>query len=305
MDGRIWGGGELLPEGTDEIDAEKYFNNIQYNDGIYFCEGDDIKTRFSNVAQNELFSIEDTSWWFKYRADVIGQIATKFLQPQKLTFDVGGGNGYTTYQMQKRGYSVVLLEPTPAACRNAKRRGLQTVICGALTEQTVRNDTIEQILLLDVLEHIEHDTEFLRTIWTKLAPGGTVLLTVPAFKLLWSSEDDAARHYRRYRLERLKESAQVAGFSIEYFNYFFQFLFFPILFIRVWLEKIGILKRNEERTEEEKKRITEGQFKERKGFVQWLLNIFEQAELKRLLYGKKVRFGSSILCILRKESPTF
>lgn len=75
--------------------------------------------------------------------------------------------------------------------------------------------------------------------------------------------------------------------------------------MRVWLEKVGLLKRSEERTEEEKRRITEGQFKERKGVVQWFLNILEQAELKRLLRGKSVKLGSSLLCILKKESPTF
>ena len=306
VDGIIWGGGGQLPvetpEEPDTKELEPYFNGLRVQDGICVCEGNDVASRFSDTAQNNLFCIEDTSWWFQYRADVIEQIAQKYFDVKRLTFDVGGGNGYTTYHMQKAGYPVVLLEPAIAACMNGKRRGLKTVVCGTLTEGAIRDGSIEQIMLLDVLEHIEDDTEFLHLIYRKLAPGGKVLLTVPAFKALWSSEDDTAGHYRRYKQEQLKETAQAAGFTVEYINYFFEFLFFPILFVRVWLEKVGLLKRSEERTEEEKRRITEGQFKERKGAVQWFLNILEQAELKRLLRGKSVKLGSSILCVLKRGS---
>lgn len=199
---------------------------------------------------------------------------------------------------------MALLEPSPAACRNAKRRGLRTVICGTLEEETVIDDSMEQLLLLDVLEHIEDDGAFLRTMYRKLAPGGRVLLTVPAFQRLWSSEDDEARHYRRYRLEELKDAAQNAGFEVLYSNYFFEFLFLPILFVRVGLEKLGLLKRTEERTAEEKKRITEKQFKQRQGIVQFVLSKLESWELKRLMGGKRVRFGSSAVCVLQKRSPS-
>ena len=121
--------------------------------------------------------------------------------------------------------------------------------------------------MLDVLEHIEHDDEFLKTLWGKLDTDGRVLLTVPAFPVLWSSEDDSAGHYRRYRLKELTNRVQAAGFKVLYMNYFFEFLFLPILLARVGFEKIGLLKRSEERTEEEKKRISVSQFQEKKGIV--------------------------------------
>lgn len=84
----------------------------------------------------------------------------------------------------------------------------------------------------------------------------------------------------------------------------FEFLFLPILFVRVGLEKLGLLKRTEERTAEEKKRITEKQFKERQGIVQFVLSKLESWELKRLMGGKRVRFGSSAVCVLQKRSPS-
>ena len=87
-------------------------------------------------------------------------------------------------------------------------------------------------------------------------------------------------------------------------SYFFEFLFLPILFVRVGLEKLGLLKRTEERTAEEKKRITEKQFKQRQGIVQFVLSKLESWELKRLMGGKRVRFGSSAVCVLQKRSPS-
>lgn len=211
-----------------------------------------------------------------------------------------GGNGYTTYCLQQKGCNIILLEPTLAACQNGKRRGLRTVVCGTLEKDTVKDGSVEQLLLLDVLEHIADDTQFLRTIYGKLAPGGKILLTVPAFQALWSSEDTEAGHYRRYQLGHLQHVAKEAGFSIEYANYFMEFLFLPILFVRVGMEKAGLLKPAGERTSAEKQKVAEKQFQERGGVARFALDVLERAELGRLTKGRRVRFGSSIICVLRK-----
>lgn len=291
-----------------DVNFEQYFTALQKRDGVLYCGGSDVESKFSDTEQDDLFGIEDTSWWFKYRARVIERIADKFLKKEECLFDIGGGNGYTTCYLQEAGYDTALLEPSPAACRNAGRRGLRTVICGTLSEDTVKDASIKQVTILDVLEHIEHDDEFLKTLWTKMditpsGRGGIALLTVPAFQTLWSSEDDSAGHYRRYRLKALKELARAAGFEVLYINYFFEFLFLPILLVRVGLEKTGLLKRSEQRTAEEKKRVAKRQFQEKKGSVGHVLNLLENFEINRLIHNRKVRFGSSIICVLEKN-PT-
>lgn len=214
---------------------------------------------------------------------------------------VGGGNGYTTLHMQRRGYDIALLEPTLAACKNGKKRGIHKVICGTLDKESVKDNSIKQILLLDVLEHIADDAQFLRIIYEKMAHGGRLLLTVPAFQTLWSSEDETAGHYRRYTMDKLKALCINTGFCIDYENYFMEFLFLPILLVRVGMEKIGLLKAADKRSSSEKKAIAEKQFKERRGLTRIALDILEHAEMDRLTKNKKVRFGSSIICVLRKE----
>ncbi len=283
---------------------QKYFKEIYMKnrgEGIWFFPREkEVQGMFSDTKQDRLFELEDISWWFKYRAKVIYSIAKLYFQKDQDAFDVGGGNGYTTWCMQRKGYKVACLEPSIKACKNAKKRGVKTVICGTLEQQNIKDDSVPQFFLLDVLEHIENDIEFLGLIRQKLVPGGKILITVPALQVLWSSEDDEAGHYRRYTVEQLKEKAAKAGFRICYISYFFSFLFLPILLVRVGLEKIGLLKRNEKRTVEENRKIHNREFLERGGIVQLVLRILEKAELRRLIRNRKVWIGSSIICVLER-----
>lgn len=203
--------------------------------------------------------------------------------------------------MQKKGYLMALVEPALKACRNAEKRGLHAIVCGTLGRNNVEDCSVEQIFMLDVLEHIKNDVDFLKLIHEKLVPGGCVLLTVPAFQALWSSEDDAAGHFRRYTLGQIKKEAEQVGFSVLYGNYFFSFLYFPILIVRVGMEKIGLLKKSGERTMQERKDIARKQFKVKGRGVQSVLNMLEKMELQRLVGNKKVCFGSSIICVLAKK----
>ena len=54
------------------------------------------------------------------------------------------------------------------------------------------------VTLLDVLEHQQDDKAFLTELVKKMAPGTTLLLTVPALQSLWSPWDQALGHFRRY-----------------------------------------------------------------------------------------------------------
>lgn len=278
------------------------FPNAEYDSNIYiYIYNSAVKTKFSDEAQEHLFAIESNSWWFKHRANVIHNIFKKYMD-NKLTIDIGGGNGFTTKYLQDNGVETCLLEPTYAACVNAKKRGLNNVVCGILSEKDVRDVSIPQAMMLDVLEHIEHDTEFLLLLNKKLSKAGKVLITVPALKSLWSSEDDSAGHFRRYDHKLLRKTAEECGFKVIYINYFFEFAFLPILLIRVFLEKLHILKRTDMRSKEEEEKIANDQFKERKGIVGAVLKFFEKQELKRLNKGTKIRFGSSLICVIEKIS---
>lgn len=260
----------------------------------------DRKTVFSDRAQDTLFQIEADSWWFQYRAKVITGLMERYFDKSTKTVDVGGGNGYTTAVAKQKGFDMSLLEPSEGACKNAMKRGIDAQV-GMLTEEYPVDGEYKQTLLLDVLEHIEDDNGFLDLLHRKIHEGGLLLITVPAYMCLWSSEDDFANHYRRYTKRELKEKAEKAGFHVLYGGYFMQFLFLPILVVRVGLEKVGLLKRREQRTEEEQAAIMDKQFKIKdNGMISLILRTIQKAEYRRIMKGHTLSYGTSVVMVLRR-----
>lgn len=81
----------------------------------------------------------------------------------------------------------------------------------------------DTVICLNVLEHIEQHVAALSHMHDVLAPGGRLLLLVPAHPALYSSLDQELGHYRRYRESDLRALLEQVGFGIErrfYLNLF-------------------------------------------------------------------------------------
>jgi SAM-dependent methyltransferase len=84
---------------------------------------------------------------------------------------------------------------------------------GYLPDVPLEDGHYDLIVLLDVLEHIPDDKGALAALKPKLAPGGRLMLTVPAMPSLWSGHDVAHHHQRRYTRATLDAVVQAAGFD--------------------------------------------------------------------------------------------
>lgn len=257
---------------------------------------EEVETSFSSDMQDGLFDFEDTSWWFKYRGKCIKGVWDKFKKENSVIYDIGGGNGYTTKVLQDAGEKVVLIEPSLQACINGVKRELKSVLCATLNEQDFKDESIDSCFLLDVLEHIEEDGEFVRLIRQKLVREGLFLITVPAFMSLWSEEDVKARHFRRYKKIELIDLMKRNGFEIVYANYFFSFSYIPILLFRA-------LKKKQKETPKDQTEEIESSKKDHAVPSKWVgavLNLFEKMEYSLLMNNRKVPFGSSIILVAKK-----
>lgn len=87
------------------------------------------------------------------------------------------------------------------------------------------------ILLFDVLEHIENEDLFLKSIKFHLGLKGKLLINVPAYNTLYSNYDKAVGHFRRYNLNYLNKVLTVNNFKLVQVSYWGIFLL-PLLFIR-------------------------------------------------------------------------
>jgi SAM-dependent methyltransferase len=182
-------------------------------------------------SDNEIcYQIEDTSFWFQHRNRCIANCVRTY-PPSGAIFDIGGGNGFVSLGLQRAGWDTVVVEPGVTGASNAQRRGL-AVICSTFEDAGFRQNTLPAVGMFDVLEHVEDDAGFLRTLHEAMVPGGRLYLSVPAYQWLWSAEDIHAGHFRRYTLPSLALTLDRAGFDVEFGSYMFSILPAPIFLRR-------------------------------------------------------------------------
>lgn len=94
----------------------------------------------------------------------------------------------------------------------------------------IGNRKFDMILFLDVLEHIEKDSDFLSYFSKHLKDDGKIIIiTVPAHQRLFSAHDIALKHYRRYNRTKLLNCIEKAGFKATTINEFYTSLVIPRL----------------------------------------------------------------------------
>jgi len=268
-----------------EITTGLYFTgNIWYSKtkmGISYPEN----------GNKDYFEIEEQSFWFVHRNNILIEIINRYSNGNSF-FDIGGGNGYVAKKLQENGFDAFLIEPGLEGIVNAQKRGVRKLINSTFQEACFKPNTLYNVGLFDVLEHIEDQDKILNDIYNVLTQDGMMFLTVPAFNLLWSDEDDYAGHFKRYRRNELVEIVRNHGFEVIYSTYFFSFLFFPILFFRAIPSKIGFYKQNFQKSK--------GQHSSN-SITNTFLDLVMQFELKKIRKGKTIKFGSSILLVAKKR----
>jgi SAM-dependent methyltransferase len=88
-------------------------------------------------------------------------------------------------------------------------------------------DAFDLVALLDTVEHCPDDLAVLRECFRVCAPGGHLLVTVPAFMWLWSHNDELNNHQRRYTAPELRERLAQVGFEVRRITYNNLILFVP------------------------------------------------------------------------------
>jgi trans-aconitate methyltransferase len=85
---------------------------------------------------------------------------------------------------------------------------------------------VSLVILMDVLEHIEHDQAFLTHLLARPRIGSSshVLVTVPSYQALFCSHDELLGHYRRYSNQQLRELLESSGLAVIEIGYFFSTL---------------------------------------------------------------------------------
>lgn len=170
---------------------------------------------------------EGEHWWFVARRAILETLISARIAPKAgaRILEAGCGTGGNLAMLAAHG-TVDALEYDEEARHLAAARGIARIEPGMLPGHIGFADTrYDLIALLDVLEHVDADRESLAALRRRLAPGGRILLTVPAVPWLWSDHDVLHHHKRRYTLAGLTDVAQAAGLKVETMGYFNSLLF--------------------------------------------------------------------------------
>jgi SAM-dependent methyltransferase len=193
---------------------------------------------YPDAANAFCFAVEDVSFWFAHRNRVVIDAVRRF-PPAGPIADIGAGNGFVSLGLERAGFPAIAIEPGPTGARNARSRGLGTVVCATLDEAGFASGTLAAAGLFDVLEHIADDRAFLDQVRARLVPGGHLYLTVPAFQALWSAEDELVGHHRRYTVSGLRDRLHSTGYRLEFASYFFWPLPLPLFLLRTLPSRLG------------------------------------------------------------------
>ncbi len=75
--------------------------------------------------------------------------------------------------------------------------------------------SMDSVVCLNVLEHVEDDMTGLQNILSVLKPGGRAIVLVPHGQAVFGTLDVALGHFRRYSHEELRMKMEEAGFRVE------------------------------------------------------------------------------------------
>lgn len=182
----------------------------------------------------ELLSGMERSWWYRGRALVVAWALRRFVVGKGKVLDYGAGSGGMRTALSEFG-EVFAFEPDEEARKEASQRGYAKVI---ENDSDIAKVVYDVAAFCDVLEHVQDDVGTLVRIKRTLAPGGHVVITVPAYQWMWSAHDVTHHHFRRYTRTQVRELLEKAGFEVRFASYWNAMLF-PLAVLMRLLGKSG------------------------------------------------------------------
>jgi SAM-dependent methyltransferase len=141
------------------------------------------------------------------------------VQPRGRLLDYGAGSGAFARFMARRGFEVVGLEPYSLGVAT-EEAGLK-LIRAPLAQVKGELGKFDVITMWHVLEHVAHPVELLEDLRELLAPGGSLVVSVPNFAS-WQSRVftgswfhlDPPRHLVQFEPDTLTDCLRRAGFRV-------------------------------------------------------------------------------------------
>ncbi len=157
-------------------------------------------------------------WWYLARTDLLHAALSEFADGRTTVLDIGSADGPSASWLHAGDRRLASLDIDP--------RGLRSNgVCGSALALPFADASFDMVSAFDVIEHCEPESEALAEVSRVLAPGGRLLMAVPAYQWAWTDFDVANGHHRRYTRRRAVAAVEQAGFRVERATYAFTSVF--------------------------------------------------------------------------------
>jgi SAM-dependent methyltransferase len=255
---------------------------LHQDQGVWISAENFRPERFSEDRREHLAHLADVHFWFDGRARLLTRILDELPLPSHAAaLELGCGTGTFLPVLRERFSEVVGVDGYASSLHAAYSRAPGSVLVQADgTRVPFAPGQFDLIVALDVLEHVDPE-RFFAEVSRLIRPGGFLLLSVPAFPLLWSGADVRAGHRCRYRKRQLAAELRQAGWALAGSAYYQCALFAPMLFAR----RIG--RRRTERVE-----------RTPPAWLGRMLRLVNRVEWAML--GRRAPFGTSLVAWARR-----
>ena len=188
--------------------------------------------------------------WETARKIITSKFISSIQKKNIKILDVGSGDAYLADSFTKKfhnsrsycvdsGYTSNLINKIENTFKNNNLN-----LYSSLNDVEV--NTIDIVTLLDVIEHVPNDVNFIKNIISQpyINDDTFFIISVPAYQTLFSRHDELLKHYRRYNLPKLKETVNKCDLKFIDSGYFFSILIIPRL-IQLIIEKVSSKKNKE------------------------------------------------------------
>ncbi|WP_025662198.1 class I SAM-dependent methyltransferase [Rhizobium sp. IBUN] len=164
----------------------------------------------------DLAALEASNFWFRSRNKLIQVMLRRFCPNFGSFLEVGCGTGYVLSGIRRLNSHAAI------AGSDIFMAGLKFAVerlpSARLMQMDARSvpfvEEFDVVGAFDVIEHINEDELVLEQLHGALKENGTLIVTVPQHRWLWSTLDDYSHHFRRYTEAELRRKVEAAGFEI-------------------------------------------------------------------------------------------
>ncbi len=176
-----------------------------------------------------MYRAETTHWWYRGMARItrslLRRCTTRGANLRILDAGCGTGGAMATY-LAEFG-RVTGFDLSGDALEYAALRGARSLVRASVTQIPFASESFDLVTSFDVLYErgVPDDASAMKELARVLAPGGHVLLRLPAYDWLRGRHDEAVHSRHRYTRHEVEALLYQAGLNVDHVSYANMFLF--------------------------------------------------------------------------------